>query len=285
MNAQLIATFSLVARDPATGDLGVAVASKFLAVGAVVPVAVAGVGAVATQALANTSYGPRALDILQSGGTPDDCLNEFEATDPDFSQRQFGIVTATGESLTHTGTACLDWAGGTAGPDFAAQGNILTGPEVVEALQDSWEGSRSVPFPERLLTALAAADAAGGDSRGRQSAALYVVGEGKGYGGFTDRWIDLRVDDHEDPVTELQRLLGLYRLVLDRPHEEPVELSRSQIVWLQENLDLPASGEWDTATEARLERLFGIENLEARWLGGPRLDPQALAHLRRLFAA
>lgn len=285
MNDSLVATFSLVARDPASGDLGVAVASKFLAVGAVVPVVTAGVAAVATQALANTSYAPRALQILARGGTLEDCLQEFRDTDPDFEQRQFGIVSATGESLSHTGSRCLDWAGGVTGPDFAAQGNILKGPEVVNALADSWSAGADQPFPERLLLALKAAEDAGGDSRGRQSAALYVASANKGYGGFTDRWIDLRVDDHSEPVSELQRLLGLFRLVLDRPNEEPVNLDRDQISWLQQQLEQPVSGDWNAATEAALERLFGIENLEARWLSGPRMDPQALAHFKRLFGS
>ena len=210
MTDHLIATFSLVARDADTGDLGVAVASKYLAVGAIVPAARAGVGAVATQALANTGYGPRSLELLAAGATPEDCAAEFAATDPEFQSRQFGIVTAAGNSYSHTGSECLAWAGGVTGPDFAAQGNILTGPGVVDALVTVWSGS-SLPFPERLVAALAAAEEAGGDSRGRQSAALLVVGAGKGYGGNSDRWIDLRVDDHAEPVPELERLLGLQR--------------------------------------------------------------------------
>lgn len=211
MTDPLVATFSLVARDPESGDLAVAVASKYLAVGSIVPVAVAGVGAMATQALANVSFGPRAMELLAAGATPAECAREFSRTDPRFETRQFGIVTAAGDSYSHTGAETLSWAGGVTGPDFAAQGNILTGPEVVTALVDVWnEGG--LAFPERLLAALAAADAAGGDSRGRQSAALLVVGKGKGYGGNDDRWIDLRVDDHPDPVNELSRLLDLYRL-------------------------------------------------------------------------
>lgn len=175
------------------------------------PTARAGVGAIATQALANVSYGPRAMELLAAGATVEDCLSEFSSTDETFASRQFGIVAADGASCSHTGSECLDWAGGITGPNFAAQGNILTGPGVVDALVTVWTDS-SLPFPERLVAALAAAEEAGGDSRGRQSAALLVVGEGKGYGGHSDRWIDLRVDDHLEPVDELERLLQLHRL-------------------------------------------------------------------------
>ncbi len=284
MGDQLVATFSLVARDPDTGHLGVAVASKFLAVGAVVPTAQAGVGAFASQALANTSYGPRALQALAAGLDGADVMADFRATDEGFESRQFGLVTASGLSFSHTGSECLPWAGSVTGPGFAAQGNILSGPEVLDAMVSSWtEGNGD--FPERLLKALLAADEAGGDSRGRQSAALYVVGEGMGYGGLSDRWIDLRVDDHDSPVQELGRLLELYRLILGKPSGEPYELASADIGWLQQRLELPVTGSWDEATEQALQRVYGIENLEERWLGGPQVDPAAWRHLRRLFAA
>lgn len=283
-----IATFSLVARDPETNDLGVVVASKFLAVGAVVPTAVAGVGAVATQSYANVSYGPRALAILERGGSPDDCLQEFEASDDNFQERQFGIVSATGASVTFTGSECHAWAGGIAGENFAAQGNILTGPDVVDALVAGVQRT-DLPFPERLLEALAAADERGGDKRGRQSASLLVVGEGKGYGGLNDRWIDLRVDDHEDPVSELRRLLTLNRLYMDKPSEEPRQLSTWDIEWLQGLLAKEGylvrkpTGEWDDETEQALAALFGVENLEERWVGGPAVDPVAWQYLEEKF--
>lgn len=282
----LVATFSVAARDPDTGDLGVAVASKFLAVGAYVPSAKAGVGAVATQAHVNTTYGQRALEMLESGRTVDDCMAAFRSQDQAFEVRQLGIVAADGSSASHTGTRCHSWAGGVAGPGFAAQGNILAGPEVVTALVEAIADT-SLPFPERLVAALAAAEAAGGDKRGRQSAALLVVGEGKGYAGLTDRWIDLRVDDHEAPVGELRRLLGLHRLYLDKPSQVPRELSRADIAELQEimrrhgYLDRPASGVWDDATELALEGMFGVENLEERWLTGPRIDPVAWDHIQK----
>lgn len=283
-----VATFSIAARDPATGDLGVAVASKFLAVGAYVPSARAGVGAVASQAHVNTTYGARALEMLAGGASPDGCVAAFREDDPSIDVRQFGIVAADGASATFTGDDCHHWAGGIAGPNFAAQGNILTGPDVVEALANI-VARDDLPFPERLVVALAAADAAGGDRRGRESAALLVVGEGKGYAGLTDRWIDLRVDDHPAPITELGRLLELHRLYLDKPSAPPRPLGEADIAWLQAllrrggYLDRAPTGAWDEATERALEGLFGVENLEERWTTGPRIDPVAWAHLQRVF--
>lgn len=282
----LIATFSIAARDPATNDLGVAVASKFLAVGAYVPTAVAGVGAVATQAHVNTTFGARAIALMREGASPDECVDTFRAQDESFDVRQFGIVAADGTSATYTGSGCHAWAGGVAGPNFAAQGNILTGPEVVDALVEVI-ADESLPFPERLLAALAAADDAGGDRRGRQSASLLVVGEAKGYAGLTDRWIDLRVDDHAAPITELGRLLELHRIYLDKPSDPPRELTDDDISQLQavlqrhNYLDRAPTGAWDEETQNALESLFGVENLEERWLTGPQIDPVAWDHIQK----
>ncbi len=285
---QPVATFSIVARDPQTGALGVAVASKFLAVGAVVPYARAGVGAVATQSYANPSYGPRALSIMAAGGRPRHAHEAFAGTDHEHPLRQYGIVSASGESLTFTGSECHPWAGGASAENIAAQGNLLAGPEVVEALTETWQAQNDLPFPERLLAALLAADRAGGDRRGRQSAALLVVAEGKGYGGENDRWIDLRVDDHTDPVPELARLLELHRLYFE-PAGEPKPLDADELAWLGELL--VAEGEltevpegWGPAFEAALKRLLGRENLEMRYRGGPALEPGVLAYLRRRFS-
>ena len=209
-------TYSIVALDPATGDLGVAVQSKFLAVGAVVPWARAGIGAVATQSFANVTYGPDGLGLLRGGASAQEALDRMVGADALRSQRQVGIVDASGRSATHTGDECFAWAGGQAGPGFAAQGNILAGPGVVDGLVDTLlAGGRS--FPELLVACLVAADAAGGDRRGRESASLLIVREGGGYGGGNDIWVDLRVDDHPDPIGELGRLLDLHRLYLDRP--------------------------------------------------------------------
>lgn len=282
----LVATYSIVARDPATSDLGVAVASKFLAVGAYVPSAKAGVGAVATQAHVNTTYGQRALEMMERGASPDDCVEAFRADDPDFDVRQFGIVAADGASASWTGPGCHAWAGGVTGPNFAAQGNILAGPEVVDELVRVM-ADESLAFPERLVAALAAAEAAGGDRRGRQSAALLVVGHQKGYAGMTDKWIDLRVDDHDQPIPELQRMLGLHRLFLDKPSQEPLELEGADIEKVQGilqrhgYLDRAPTGAWDDATQNALEALFGVENLEERWHVGPRIDPVAWDHIQK----
>ena len=208
MVAKPVATFSIVARDPDTGDLGIAVQSRFFAVGAVVPWARAGVGAVATQSWANTTYGPRGLDLLAEGSDAEATIAALIADDEGAAQRQVGIVGADGSTATFTGDACLMWAGGRTGEHYAAQGNILAGPAVIDAMAAAFEGS-SGSLPDRLLKALAAGQAAGGDARGMQSAALLVVRDGGGYNGFNDRWVDLRVDDHPAPIAELQRLLDL----------------------------------------------------------------------------
>ncbi len=281
-------TFSIVARDPETGDLGVAVASKFLAVGAVVPWAKAGVGAVATQSYANPSYGPRALQILEAGGLPRHAHEAFYNTDPDHALRQYGIVSTTGESFSFTGEGCHDWAGGHAEADLAVQGNLLAGPEVIEALRTTFWEREDLPFPERLVAALLAGDRAGGDRRGRQSAALLVVGVGKGYGGYNDRWIDLRVDDHPDPVPELERLLTQHRLLFSPP-KAPRPLTPEELAWLEALLvergflETPR-GRFDTAFETALKALLGEENLEERYPGGPELDEALLGYLKRRFA-
>jgi len=203
-----VATFSIVGRDPATGELGVAVASRFFAVGAVVPWARAGAGAVATQSFANTTYGPRGLDLLARGATAQEALEILLRGDPDREKRQVGIVAADGSSATFTGKGCNAWAGGKSGPGYAAQGNILAGEAVVAAMEEAFLATKG-NLAERLFAALAAGDSKGGDARGRQSAAIVVVKAGAGYGGYTDRAIDLRVDDHPNPFAELRRLLDL----------------------------------------------------------------------------
>jgi uncharacterized Ntn-hydrolase superfamily protein len=203
-----VATFSIVGADPASGELGVAVASRFFAVGSVVPWARAGVGAIATQSFANTNYGPRGLEYMEGGSDPEAVMRWLIAKDRQAQRRQFGIVNANGKSVTFTGDDCVAWAGGRSGRSYAVQGNILTGEEVVAAMEKTFrqtEGS----LARRLYAALAAGEAAGGDSRGKQSAALLVVKEEGGYGGYTDRYIDIRVDDHAEPVTELGRLLEI----------------------------------------------------------------------------
>lgn len=209
-------TFSIVALDPATGDLGVAVQSKFLAVGAVVPWARAGVGAIATQAFANVTYGPDGLGLMAGGLTADETLARLVAADKLSEERQVGIVDGHGGSASHTGGGCFAWAGGRIGKGYASQGNILAGAGVVDALADTYlAGGR--PFPELLVDCLVAADAAGGDRRGRESAALLIVRAEGGYAGGNDRWLDLRVDHHDDPIGELARLVDLQHLYFERP--------------------------------------------------------------------
>lgn len=212
-------TFSIVARavDPVTGEAswGVAVASKFLAVGSAVPAAVAGVGAIATQADANVAYKGLALAHLDDGATAAVALQRLLEEDDARDHRQVGIVDVEGNAASHTGQSCLEWAGSVTGDGYAIQGNILAGPEVVDAMEAAWLASDPAePLARRLLAALAAGDEAGGDSRGRQSAALLVVREGAGYGGNDDIAVDLRVDDHSTPIPELARLLDLNDLYL-----------------------------------------------------------------------
>ena len=204
-----VATFSIAARDPETGDLGVAVESKFFAVGAVVPWARAEVGAIATQASANTTFGPRGLALLQTGLDPAAVLDSLLAADPGRDRRQVGIVDARGRAQSYTGSGCQAWAGHRCGANYAVQGNILAGEPVVEAMERAFLGARG-GLAGRLLAALEAGQAAGGDSRGQESAALLVVRAGAGYGGFSDRYCDLRVDDHPRPIEELRRLYILW---------------------------------------------------------------------------
>jgi uncharacterized Ntn-hydrolase superfamily protein len=212
-------TFSIVARSDDGDSWGVAVASKFLAVGSAVPAAAAGVGAIATQADANLSYKYVGLALLDDGATAQVALDRLVEDDEEREHRQAGIVDSDGNAATYTGADCFDWAGGTTGRSgerggYAIQGNILTGPEVVEAMEKAWQDNPDLSLERRLLAALTAGDQAGGDKRGRQSAALLVVRDGAGYGGHDDVAVDLRVDDHADPVTELARLVELNELYL-----------------------------------------------------------------------
>ncbi len=214
-------TFSIVARSADGQSWGVAVASKFLAVGSAVPAAVAGVGAIATQADANVAYKGLALSHMDEGATASVALQRLLEEDSGREHRQVGIVDVDGNAATHTGHECFDWAGGITDQDVAIQGNILTGPEVVEAMKAAWDDSADEPdLARRLMAALVAGDQAGGDKRGRQSAALLVVRDGAGYGGNDDVAVDLRVDDHTDPITELGRLLDLNDLYLTASTDE-----------------------------------------------------------------
>jgi len=205
-----VATFSIVAFDPANGDLGVAVQSRFLGVGSVVPWARAGVGAVATQAWANVRYGEDGLALLAEGNDAPAAVAALTKGDADRERRQVGIVDAKGRAAAFTGKECLDWAGHRTGEGFSVQGNILVKKEVVDAMADAFVAAKG-ELADRLMEALEAGQRAGGDKRGMQSAALLVVRKNGGYGGNNDRYIDLRVEDHEKPIAELKRLLVLYK--------------------------------------------------------------------------
>jgi uncharacterized Ntn-hydrolase superfamily protein len=202
------ATFSVVGYDPDAKEWGVAVASKFLAVGAVVPWVRADAGAVATQSFANTSFGPKGLELMEKGKSAEEAIKELTDADDGRDRRQVGMVDARGNAATFTGSKCMPWAGGKTGKHFAAQGNLLSGPEVVDEMAKAFEESKG-PLAWRLLDALAAGDKAGGDKRGKQSAAIYVARKNRGYAGFNDRYVDFRVDDHKEPIPELTRILAL----------------------------------------------------------------------------
>ena len=217
----VVATFSIVAFDADTDSSGVAVQSKFLAVGSIVPWARAGVGAVATQAMANYNYGPRGLDLMSKGNSAAETVEALISADDEREHRQLGVVDAEGRAATFTGSECFEWAGGKTGEHYAAQGNILVGRQTVEAMAKTFEGT-SGDLAGRLLAALDAGQQAGGDSRGKQSAALLVVKEGGGYGGDNDRVVDLRVDDHPEPIRELIRLRGLHALYFGETRAEDV---------------------------------------------------------------
>lgn len=214
-DAPTVATFSIVAIDPETGEIGVAVQSKIVGVGSVVPFAKAGVGAVATQAYANVGYGPLGLLALEAGMTPDETIELLTKDDPLRERRQIGLIAADGTSANYTGRECMDWAGGITGENFAVQGNILTGEAVVQEMAKVFQESEGV-LAVRLLASLHAGQEAGGDSRGRQSAALLIVREGWGYGGLNDRFRDIRVDEHETPIVELERVYWKHRALFKR---------------------------------------------------------------------
>jgi uncharacterized Ntn-hydrolase superfamily protein len=265
-------TFSIVARSDDGSTWGVAVASKFLAVGSAVPAARVGVGAIATQAYANTLYKRDGIAQLVEGRSASETVAALLAPDDGRQHRQLGVVDAAGLSATFTGSECLDWAGGVHGEGYAIQGNILVGPDVVDEMRTVWLDGRSLALPERLLSALRAGDSAGGDRRGRQSAALLVVSDSGAYTPGDDLAYDLRVDDHEDPCTELARLLELHHIYFDRPDE--ADLLAVEGALADEVADLlGVLGYPDLATWA------GVENYELR-IVDDRVDRFVLERLR-----
>ena len=275
----LIATYSIAACDLEAGEWGVATQSKFLAVGSVVPWAEPHVGAIATQAYANPRYGPEGLDLLRAGRSAQEVVAALTEADADRDHRQIGVVDAKGGAATFTGTGCDDWAGGRTGEGYAAQGNILVSGNTVEAIAETFEANAGRALAERLIECLAAGQAVGGDSRGQQSAALLVVAKDGGYGGLSDILVDLRVDDHEHPIPELQRLYGLHQAIFGKtPREEWLGMDESLGAELRERLArLGFEGELGEA----LFHWGGRENLEERIDGAEQIDPVVLEELRR----
>lgn len=262
-------TFSIAAADMDEGDWGIAVASRFPCVGAVVPWARAGVGAVATQSWANTSLGPDGLALMGEGVEAQEALDRLLSADDGREDRQVGFVDGSGRAATFTGSKCMEWAGGVTGDGFAAQGNILAGAAVVAELGRAFTEAEG-DLCDRLLAALVAGDAAGGDKRGRQSAALLLVRAGGGYEGRNDRYIDLRVDDHADPINELVRIFGVWDESMLVRNDPLLESTPDLVTDLQRRLaalgryDGDPTGVYDDTTRAALGDWAGEYNLEGR---------------------
>jgi uncharacterized Ntn-hydrolase superfamily protein len=282
-------TFSIVAYDPENGDLGVAVQSKFLSVGSVVPWASAEVGAVATQSMANTSYGPRGLEMMKKGIPAQEVVAKLTKEDKDKALRQVGVVDAQGNAAAFTGEECYAWAGHIIGKNHACQGNILVSEETVKAMAKAFEETPGT-LADRLLAALTAGQAAGGDRRGQQSAALLVVRESGGYGGHNDRYVDLRVDDHPTPIDELARILRLHKLYFFET--DPGKLIRiegavakeiQEILQRTGHYEDPISGMYDEHTKNALRDFVNTENLEERWREDELLDGVILEFMRERF--
>jgi uncharacterized Ntn-hydrolase superfamily protein len=273
----VVATYSIVAVDLDAEQWGVAVQSKFLSVGSVVPWAEPHVGAVATQAYANPRYGPNGLQLLRDGLSAQEVVDKLTSEDEGRDQRQLGIVDAKGNAATYTGKECPDWAGGRTGNGYAAQGNILVSVETVDAMAESFEGS-SGSLAVRLIDCLAAAQAAGGDSRGQQSSALLVVQRDGGYAGMSDTVVELRVEDHERPIEELRRIYTLHDEIFGTtPREEWLDVDDELAAELRERLaKLGYEGDLDDA----FTRWTGKENLEDRVDGVEQVDPVVLEALR-----
>ena len=284
-------TFSIVAADPLAGECGVAVASKFLSAGAVVPWARGGVGAIATQSYANTSYGPAGLDLLAQGLSPQAAVDRLTAADRESGKRQVGIVDMQGRAATFSGAECFPWSGGLTGDKVAVQGNILVGEATVTTMLQAFQTATGT-LAGRLLAALKAGDRAGGDRRGKQSAALLVVKPAGGYGGHNDRYLDLRVDDHPHPVDELERLTGLWRLHFEKPSDDDLLLIDDRLAReLRDGLrrlgyDPGLAGEpWDDRARLAFTAFSEMENLEDRLRPDGRTDRQVLAYFREKLAS
>lgn len=288
-----LATFSIVAYDPGRGEWGAAVQSKFLAVGAVVSWARAGAGAVATQSLANMSYGPVGLEMMGAGQSAAETVRALTEADGDREHRQVGMIDRFGNAASFTGKSCFDWAGHHVGAGYACQGNILV-PGTVEAMAARFEAARQEGAGELadwLVSALAAGQEAGGDRRGRQSAAVLVAREKGGYGGNNDRYMDLRVDDDPEPIQKLQKLVDLHHLYFGKVNPEDLIPISSVTAELQEMLIRTGyytgkqTGVFDEVTRSALKALVGTENLEERWNGdGDQIDRHVVEYIRRKFS-
>jgi uncharacterized Ntn-hydrolase superfamily protein len=269
----LVATYSICACDLEAGQWGVATQSKFLAVGSVVPWAAPHVGAIATQSYANPRYGPDGLALLRDGASAEEAVEQLTSADDGRAHRQLGIVDAVGRAATYTGAECHAWAGGRTGEGYAAQGNILVSGATVDALAETFEATSGKPLARRLLDCLDAAEAAGGDRRGRQSAALLVVERDGGYANLSDSLVDLRVDEHPDPLVELRRIYRMHDALFgSTPRDQWLTVDGA----LRAELDdlLRRVGQPDLATWA------GVENLEERVNGEDAIDPVVLDRLR-----
>jgi uncharacterized Ntn-hydrolase superfamily protein len=280
--SEVVATYSIVAGDLEASQWGVAVQSKFLAVGSVVPWAEPQVGAIATQSYANPRYGPEGLALLREGRSAAEVVEALTSADKDRALRQVGVVDGAGRAATFTGEECHDWAGGRTGDGYAVQGNILVSEATVAALAATFERNVQLELAERLLECLAAAQAAGGDKRGQQSASLLVVEKDAGYGKLSDTLVDLRVDDHADPIAELRRLFTLHQESFGvTPREDWLDVDEALAVELRERL--ASLGYRDVLDKAFLD-WAGTENLEERVDGVERIDPIVLGALRKQTA-
>jgi uncharacterized Ntn-hydrolase superfamily protein len=280
-------TFSIVAFDRETATWGVAVQSKFISVGSVVPFAEAGSGAIATQALANVAYGPAGLALLRKGVGASEVVRRLTEADDGRDERQLGVVDSVGGSASFTGKKCMDWAGHETGDGFACQGNILFGPGVVRAMARTYE-SAGGDILDRLLAALAAGQREGGDRRGMQSAALLAVRKGGGYGGGNDRWVDIRVDEHPSPIEELRRVFRIYDMT-NLTREDPATLLGIEgdvAKALQHDLSVLGyytgrlTGEWDAVSRAAFSRFLGEHNFENKERTDGKVWPSIVNYLK-----
>jgi len=278
-----ISTYSIVASDLKSQAWGIAVASKIPAVGSIVPWAKARIGAIATQSFANTTFGPRGLELMASGLSAEGTLSKLLARDRDREDRQVGMVDSKGRSTSFTGRSCADWAGGITGSGYAIQGNLLKGVEVVREMEHVFLESKG-ELPERLFAALQGGSLAGGDRRGRQSAALLVVKQKAGFGGYNDRWVDCRVDDHLNPISRLGELLELHRLYFGKsPRSQKVRLQGKVVKDIQSIMKglgyyTPTRGDYDDATREAFRQFIENENFEERadpdegWIDRPVIE-------------